>query len=379
MRKTIRVFLAFVLVFSLMGLLKASINTEDVKTFLGQGKYLGEYWPTTGWRMCTPEEVGMDSERLMKVYEYAANPAIKTQALLVVRKGYIVGEAYLNGFRQDSRHESFSMAKSFTSALIGIAIEKKFIAGVDEQVSKYFPEWQRPETPNSKKTMTVKHLLTMTSGLVWNEDDYYVDRSQNDVDKMIESGKDWIQYVLKKPVRYKPGKKWYYSSGDTMLLSGIIEKSTTMTAFDFAKIHLFAPLGLDEIIWLSDPSGHTITGWGIRGTGREFAKFGYLYLQNGLWEDVQVVQEGWIQESRQPVSENVTKYGYQWWLRSVLGEDIGPNIPDKILIAWGIYTQQIFVIPGKDLVIVRLGFDRDPNNDEWKEAEFLSRVLDCLH
>ena len=152
-----------------------------------------------------------------------------------------------------------------------------------------------------------------------------------------------------------------------------------MTVFDFAKIHLFAPLGLDEIIWLSDPSGHTITGWGIRGTGREFAKFGYLYLQNGRWEDAQVIQADWIRESRQPVSESVTKYGYQWWLRSVLGKDIDSDIPEQILIAWGIYTQQIFVIPGKEIVIVRLGFDRDPYKDEWKEAEFLSLVLDCLH
>ncbi len=350
-------------------------KTED---FLGKGKYSGEYWPTKEWRICQPEEVGIRSDRLLEVFKYAANPRINTQGLVIIRKGYIVGEAYFGDFTRDSRHESFSIAKSFTSALIGIAIEKGFLKGVEEKVSKFYPEWQKPETQEAKKRVTIRHLLTMTSGLEWNEEDYYKDRSQNDVYKMIESSEDYLQYVLEKPVTYEPGSRWYYSSGDSMLLSGVIEKSTKMDVFEFASRYLFKPLGLENIIWLKDPANHTITAWGIQATLREFAKFGYLYLKKGKWQNKQIIPEKWIEESLSPVSEKINHYGYQWWLLPALKGYENSNIPRGTFLAWGIYTQQIFVIPEKDLVIVRLGNDADPYNDEWIEVEFLTFVLDSL-
>lgn len=358
----------------------AGDSQEDVaaERFLGKGDYLGEYWPTSGWRTCRPEEVGMSSEKLIKVYQYAANPKINTQGIAVIRKGYIVGEDYFDGFTMNSRHESFSVAKSFSSALIGIAIGKGLIKGVDEIIAKYYPQWQTPETPETKKRMTIEDVLTMRSGLQWNEDDYYKDRSQNDVYIMIDSAKDYIQYVLNKPIIHEPGTHWYYSSGDSMLLSGVIEKSTGLTAYEFGRKYLFKPLGLNEVIWLADPAGHTITAWGIQGTLREFAKFGYLYLKKGSWEDKQVVPRNWIEKSGQPVSEEVKKYGYQWWRLPALGDYENSKIPPDILIAWGIFTQQIFILPTEDLLIVRLGYDSDPYNDEWREIEFLTLVQDSI-
>lgn len=320
----------------------------------------------------------MSSKKLLKVYEYAANPNIKTQALIIIRKGHIVGEGYFRDFTENSRHESFSVAKSFTSALIGIAIDKQLIPSVDEKVSHYYPEWQGNDTPEAKTRMTIKHLLTMTSGLKWNEDDYYGDRSQNDVYIMIKSSKDYIRYVLERPIIHGPGEHWYYSSGDSMLLSGIIEKSTGTTAYQFAQRFLFAPLGLSEVIWLKDPAGHTITAWGIQATAREFAKFGYLYLRKGRWDSQKIVSEHWIQESLQPVSDDITKYGYQWWLLPALGGYETSNIPSQTFLAWGIYTQQIFVMPEEDILIVRLGNDRNPYDDEWREVEFLKLVLNSL-
>jgi len=352
-------------------------KAEDVR-FLGKGDYLGKYWPTSGWRSCRPEDAGMSSEKLMRVYDYAANPKINTQGLVIIRKGYIIGEAYFGNFTSNSRHESFSVAKSFSSALVGIAVGRGLIKGVDETVASYYPQWQTPETPEAKKKMTIKDLLTMRSGLQWNEDDYYKDRSKNDVYIMIDSAKDYIQYVLNKPIIHDPGTHWYYSSGDSTLLSGILEKSTGMTAFEFGRRYLFEPLGLTDIIWLADPAGHTITAWGIQGTLREFAKFGYLYLEKGRWEDKQVVPRNWIEESARPVSEEVKKYGYQWWRLPALENSAKSEIPPDILFAWGIFTQQIFILPTEDLLIVRLGHDPDPTHDEWREAEFLTLVLDSL-
>jgi len=320
----------------------------------------------------------MSSEKLIKVYQYAANPKINTQGIAVIRKGYIVGEDYFDGFTMNSRHESFSVAKSFSSALIGIAIGKGLIKGVDEIIAKYYPQWQTPETPETKKRMTIEDVLTMRSGLQWNEDDYYKDRSQNDVYIMIDSAKDYIQYVLNKPIIHEPGTHWYYSSGDSMLLSGVLEKSTGLTAYEFGRKYLFEPLGLNDVIWLADPAGHTITAWGIQGTLREFAKFGYLYLKKGSWEDKQVVPRNWVEKSGQPVSEEVKKYGYQWWRLPALGDYENSKIPPDILIAWGIFTQQIFILPTEDLLIVRLGYDSDPANDEWREIEFLTLVQGAI-
>jgi len=378
MKKTFRVIAVLMLALAFFSCRPSVEVGNNAAKFLGEGKHAGQYWPTAEWRTCRPEEVGMSSQALRPVYTYAANPDINTQALIIIRKGYIIGEAYFRDFTRNTRHESFSVAKSFASALMGIAIDKGFIPGVDAKVNRYFPEWQGEEIPAAKKRMTIRHLLTMTSGLKWNEEDYYGDRSQNDVYIMIEDSEDYIQYVLNRPIIHEPGERWYYSSGDSMLLSGIIEKSTKMTASRFAQSHLFAPLGLSEVIWLRDPAGHTITGWGIQATAREFAKFGYLYLKRGRWENQQIVSEAWIDESLRPVSDDITKYGYQWWLLPVLGGYETSIIPPKTFIAWGIYTQQIFIIPEEDLVIVRLGNDANPYDDEWREVEFLTLVLNSL-
>lgn len=378
MRKIREILLSVLVLASIIGWQQTAVRDAEPERFLAKGDYLGEYWPTSGWKTCRPEAVGMSSGKLMKVYEYAANPKIHTQAITVIRKGYIVGEAYFNNFTMNSRHESFSVAKSFSSALIGIAIAEGLIKGVNETLAKYFPRWQTPETPEAKKRMTIRDLLTMRSGLQWNEDDYYKDRSRNDVYIMIDSAKDYIQYVLDKPIIHEPGSHWYYSSGDTTLLSGVIEKSTGLTAYDFARKYLFEPLGLSEMIWLADPAGHTITAWGIQGTLREFAKFGYLYLKKGRWGDKQVVPQNWIEESSKPVSEEVKKYGYQWWRLPALADYESSNIPPDLLIAWGIFTQQIFILPTQDLLIVRLGRDPDPYHDEWREVELITLVLDSL-
>lgn len=378
MRKTNKIFAIVLIGICFSGCQDAvGGNAEDVQ-FLGKGDYLGKYWPTSGWRSCRPEDVGMSSEKLIKVYQYAANPKINTQGIVIIRKGYIVGEAYFGNFTVNSRHESFSVAKSFSSALIGSAIGQGLIKGVDEIIAAYYPQWQTPETPEAKKHMTIKDVLTMRSGLQWNEDDYYTDRSKNDVYIMIDSAKDYIQYVLNKPIIHEPGTHWYYSSGDSMLLSGVIEKSTGLTAYEFGRKYLFEPLGLTDVIWLADPAGHTITAWGIQGTLREFAKFGYLYLEKGKWEDQQVISRNWIEESAKPVSEEVKKYGYQWWRLPALENYENSKIPPDILIAWGIFTQQIFILPTEDLLIVRLGRDSDPSHDEWRETEFLTLVLNSL-
>jgi len=235
------------------------------------------YWPTDDWRDIDPAEVGMAAGGLQQVYDYVANPNINTDGFVVIRNGYIVCEGYFGTFDIHSSHESFSMAKSFTSALIGIAVNKGYLSGVDETIDAYFSQLNEPGMDEAKKAITIKHLLTMTSGLEWNEDDY-LDLARNDAIQMMFST-NLIQYVLDKPLLYEPGEHWYYSTGDSMLLSGVIQNATGSTAYQFALENLLKPIGLSQIRWLKVLPGYTHGGMGIQATVREFAKFGYLYLK----------------------------------------------------------------------------------------------------
>ena len=282
----------------------------------------------------------------------------------------------------NSRHESFSAAKSFTSALIGIAIEEGYLSGVDETIGTFFPQLNEPGMDEAKKEITIKHLLTMTSGLEWNEDDY-LDLFRNDAIRMLFST-DLIRYVLDKPLLYEPGEHWYYSTGDSMLLSGVIQNATDMTAYQFALEHLLKPIGLSQIRWLQVRPGYTHGGMGIQATVREFAKFGYLYLKKGRWDSRQVVPESWVEESLAPVrspsnGEVISdEYGYQWWLLpSLIGYEHS-IVPPSTFLAWGIFSQQIFIIPEEDIVAVRVGWDIYSQTDEWDEIEFLTLILKAI-
>jgi CubicO group peptidase (beta-lactamase class C family) len=361
------------------------INSRD--TFLKKGPYEGEYWPTYGWKGCRPEEVGMDSELLLRAYDYVANPDVYTRGLVIIRKGYIVGEAYFGNFDFYSRHPSYSVAKSFMSALIGIGIDRRMFESVEEPIYFYYPELnqkkgvrvrsyylEEPPSSGAQRRITIENLLTMSSGLEWNEDDAS-NLVASDVVQMALQ-KNYVQYVLSKPIIHEPGTVWNYSSGDSMLLSGLFNRVSGVSAYQFGLENLFIPIGIPHIVWQSDSAGQTIGGWGIEATVREYAKFGYLYSKGGEWEDRQVVPRGWIYQSVQPVSENVNYYGYLWWLRPSLGGSAGSIIPEDMFFALGLFTQQIFVIPSKDLVIVRMA--NDLASYEWNEVDFLTIILESL-
>lgn len=351
----------------------ASKKIEDGSQFPALGKYEGEYWPTAGWKRCAPEEVGMNSDKLMRAYEYAADSRLFTEGILIAKDGYIVGEAYFNGFTILSRHDGYSIAKSFTSALIGIAIDRGLIKSVDEKAAAYLPAWQAAHTPEMKKRITLKHLLTMTGGLAWNNDSTKLD------DYLIGAQDDYINYVLNIPALYEPGTRWSYSNGEAIFLSGVIEKATGVKASHFAYDHLFKPIGAVGIYWSSDAAGHTITAWGIHATLRDFARFGYLYLNQGMWDSTQVISKNWIQESTQAISDSMNHYAYLWWLPPGFTDYQRWNIPPKTIIALGANTQRLFVVPEKNLVVVRVGYDSEAADSGWNSMEFLSLILQAVN
>jgi CubicO group peptidase (beta-lactamase class C family) len=327
------------------------------------------YWPTQGWRTSTPEQQGMDSATLVAMLDEIHKQGQAIHGLLVVRNGYMVLEAYSYPFKGESRHWIASATKSFTSALIGIAIDKGSINGINQKLLDFFPDRTVANVDARKRAITLEHVLTMSSGLDWPtrgpQEDLYAQYSQS---------KDLVQFVLDRPMAYEPGTHFAYNSGGTHLLAAIVQKTTGMTAQDFAWRNLFAPMGISDFHWLSDRNG---INWGEGGLAlipRDLAKFGYLYLNNGVWEGQSVVPEAWVKASTAPHIETGDQgyglsrhYGYQWWVDA-----------DGTYKATGSAGQRLFVIPKQAMVVAFVGGASSLDSDIVPETLLTSFILPAV-
>jgi CubicO group peptidase (beta-lactamase class C family) len=294
------------------------------------------YWPTQDWRTATPEEQGMDSGKLASMLEWVEQQHLNLHSLLVIRRGYIVSENYFGSYRQNDSHELFSCTKSFISTLIGIALDKGDIDSSERKVLDIFPESTFANLEVRKQEMTLDDLLTMRSGLAWQESDATIG-------EMVQSP-DWVKYVLDKPMAQAAGDQFNYCSGCSHVLSAILQQATGRNTRDYAEQNLFNPLGIRNVRWNSDRSGLSIGGWGLQLTPRDMAKLGYLYLNDGMWERRQVVSSAWVQSATQKHTETdgAMGYGYQWWIYPSFGA----------YTALGLEGQTIFVVPNADLIVV---------------------------
>ena len=369
----------YILCFSLLFFIACSDNSTEPEQdsgtqFPAEGNYEGAYWPTEDWRTCAPVEVGMDSALLMKAYDYAVNPDFETQSILITKDGYIVGEAYLNGTTSNSLLQGYSFAKNFTSAVIGIAIDKGHINNIDNYVYEYLPEWNYAKTDSMKKKVKIKHLLSMTGGLDWNYDSLIVD------DYIMLNNENYIKYVLMKDIIYEPGTHWNYSNGEAILISGVLESESAlnMTVGVFAYQNLFTKIGIPQIIWTTDAAGCTNTAYGIFATTRQYAKFGYLYLSKGKWNNQQIIPKSWIDQSTSPISEKFNHYGFYWWMLPGFENYYQYDVPDSTYFAIGAHGQRMCIVPEKNLVVIRMAEDADTEENPWDTMKFLSLVLDSI-
>ena len=349
-------------------------TTQTYQFFISSGEYQGEYWPTTEWRSCKPEEVGMSSEKLYMAYEYAAQPQHVTNGLIVIKNGYIVGEEYLEGYQNSSLFSSYSIAKSFLSALIGMAINEGSIKSLDSFAYEYLPSWQVSGIDYRKKQITIRHLLAMSSGIEWNED--YSD-PDNDIQRMVSSG-DYLNYMLNKPMQYEPWIYWEYNTGNSVLLSGILQNASGVTTYNYGRQKMFNIIGTPGLIWHSDEAGRTIGGWGVEATVRDYAKFGYLFLKNGEWDGQQVVPQDWVSLSTTQISSRINFYALHWWLLKGFEDFEGSGLPENIILAIGIHGQIIYIIPDYNIVIVKVSYNEDPTPDEWDHIQFLTLIINSL-
>jgi len=292
--------------------------------------------PTRRWKVSTPEEQGLDSGQVNGISSYVREQLPDTTSIVVVRHGSIVFEEYFDGDK-DTLRGLASVTKSFTSALIGIAMDHGIIASVDDPMIRYLPQFDIPDLNPNVREVTIRHLVTMTSGF---NDTIRLRLTSDAMSKMLES-----------PDHLPAGSIWEYRGNCFHLLSMIISETTGDTLEEYARKHLFEPLGITDHLWVG-ASGHTRGDGGLSLTSRDLAKVGLLYLRDGAWGEAQVVPAAWVHESTR-MHTDLTEllgaahpigYGHGWWVR---GWGAHPAY-----IASGSGGQYLYVVPDLDLAVV---------------------------
>lgn len=308
------------------------------------------YWPTHGWRYSSPEAQGMDSEVLADALDYVRDHQTPIHSLTIVRNGHVVLDAYFWPFQAGQLHDLASVTKSVTSTLAGIAIGSQALE-LQQPLTSIFDQRRISNLEERKERVTIEHLLTMTSGL-----DCDAGRGEITLSQMRKST-DWTQFMLDLPMRDEPGSRFVYCSGGMHLLSAAITEATGLSALNFARGELFGPLGIGNAAWPADAQGVSY-GWGdLHLEPLDMAKLGYLWLNNGRWEDRQLVPQAWMRaavQAQPQLARNGQRYGYGLWFY--------PDRQPPLFEAEGRGGQRISVTPEKDVVVVFTGGEFEPGD-----------------
>jgi len=331
-------------------------------------------YPTNKWQSSSPEEQGVDSDKLFEMISFykaqqQKNEDLFIDSITVIRNEHIIADFYFNPlFQKDEKHVINSCTKSIVSALIGIAIDKGYIKDVNVPILSIFEDIEIKQADERLKKMTLKDLLSMRTG--WHSQDSFLYQWKG-LFKM-QATDDWVAHILNLPFETNPNTRFDYSNIASFLLSAIIEKTTGTDALSFAKRELFTPLGITDILWEQNPNGIYIGFARMWLKPNDLAKIGLLFLQKGKWENRQIVSESWVEESIKahsfpkqyryiykengkidygksggtwvftnlirPISDG---YGYQWWL-----DESG------MFSAIGVGGQYLVVVPKERLIVV---------------------------
>ncbi len=331
------------------------------------------------WPRSTPEAEGLDGEQLKTLVELIREGERfpRLHSLLVVRNGKLVVEEYFGGLTVERIHTLQSVSKSFTSALVGIAIGRGDLKGVSEKLLDFYPDRSSIENLDERKlAITLKDLLTMRSGTDYNENG-----SDSPHHQLNRQRTGWDTFYLNRPMVSQPGTMFNYDSGAVIVTSALLKLRTGRHADAYAQEHLFPQLDIDRFFWFKNQEGHPHTGGGLSLRPQDMAKLGQLYLQEGKWEGKQVVPANWVEDSTEkhvdlPNSGRVIGYGYWWWIMQPDPE--GPG-EENIYAAMGFKAQYIFVVPEHDMVVVVTG-DTRSRTDQRKPIEFIyTHILPALH
>jgi len=315
-----------------------------------------------GWEKANLADVGIDAEKIFKLSQQINDGKYEGQrSLVIIKDGKLAYEAYYDDYDSDDLYRIYSVSKSVTSLLIGIALDKGLIKSVNEPILELLPQYSNIILDERKKKILLKHSLTMSPGFEWDEENIPFSDSKNSHTQM-DNTDDWFEFVLTRELDFDPGRKWVYNTGNTHLLSGIIKEKTGLYANEFAEKYLFEPLGITEYEWNTDPMGYPCVGGssgGLRLKTTDLAKIGQMILDGGKWKGKQILSEEWIKESTGShiQATQVNQYGYQWWLMNytIKGKRL------EAICGFGYGGQSLQIFPDLNMVIAITSWGREPS------------------
>ncbi len=337
-------------------------------------------WPRGNGEAVDPASLGVDGERLDQALDAAfAEPGPenlrKTRAVVVVYDGHLVAERYTPGFDPSTPLLGWSMAKSVTNALVGILVGE---GTLDIRRPAPVPEWQGTDDP--RRAITLDQLLRMNSGLAFEEryDPLY------DAVDMLYGSPDFAAFAAEKPLAFEPGTTWSYSSGTANIVARIVRRAAEERYehyYDFLSRELFERIGMSSAVMEADPSGTFVGSSYCIATPRDWARFGFFYLQDGVWEGKRILPEGWVAYSTTPTPEAPRgEYGAFFWLNAGAPDNprdrLWPNAPRDAFAAQGYQEQKVIVIPSRRAVLVRFG--ATSLRPAWDTDRFIADVLAAL-
>ena len=369
--------------------------------------HAGEVWP-----QANPADLGFDVEALDAFEDDISNGKYGyVDSILVIRHGKVALERYYEHdysaiyakeartpgplvvhdptgpynyfnswwhpyYRRGDLHSMQSVTKSVVSAVIGIAIGRNEFPSLDTPVLSFFDREKVKNVDERKEAMTVRHLLTMSTGLDWNEDVPYTDPANTFT--IMAVSPDWVQYTLDRPMAGAPGEVFKYNSGATLILGHIFRLATGIDLEEYAAQHLFAPIGLENYMWKRTPQGLADAQEGLYVTSRGIAKIAYLFLKGGAWEGQQVVPEEWVRASVEPsvsvTPDGAIEYGYKWWLYRYQYD--GDHQVAFAGVGFG--GQRPIVLPELDMVIVTTGWNILPDLPILGPRVAIQRILEAV-
>ena len=369
-------------------------------------------WPTKGWPTATPQAVGLNAAVLDSIdREISSGTYGNVDRMLVIRHGRVAYDkrythdydrvyadsVHVNGalnphdetgpynyynpwwhpyYRRGDLHTLQSVTKTIASVIIGTAVTRGEFPSLDTPVLSFFDVAKVANVDDRKRRMTIRHLLTMTAGIDWNESLPYADPRNTATG--LEESDDWVKYTIDRPMSEDPGTRWNYNSGASALLAYVFRKATKMDIEEYGAKYLFAPLGIERWFWKRTPSGLADTEGGLYLETRDLAKIWYLFLRNGVWEGKTVVSPDWVKASVAPAiavaaAPNAPKYGLKWWLY------VDPR--DNTKYVWGgsgFGGQLPMTFPDDDMVVVFNGWNILPGRPSLPRAQITARLTKAI-
>ncbi|MEP7358170.1 MAG: serine hydrolase, partial [Anaerolineales bacterium] len=258
-----------------------------------------------------PERQGIASPAILQFVEALDRQMHEMHSFMLLRHGQVVAEGWWSPYKSEDPHLLFSVSKSFTSTAVGLAVAEGRLS-IDDRVLSFFPDERPSEAHDFLAAMTVRHLLTMTTGHAVDTWPFLVARSDG----------DWIKAFLNVPIVHPPGTHFLYNTGASYILAAIVQQTTGMKLIDYLQPRLFDPLGIQRATWQESPQGIAVGGYGLSLTTENLARFGQLYLQKGRWGDRQILAEAWVEaatsaqgpgRNNDSHSDWAQGYGYQFW------------------------------------------------------------------